>query len=264
VWPVIVELGPIHIYTFGAMMAVAFLTAGWLTEREMRRGGLPAEAASSIVLWAAAGGLIGSKLWYVVQHHQDALADPLGAVFSGSGIVWYGGLIGGVIAVSWFIRRRRLPWLVMVDCIAPALAIGQAIGRIGCQLAGDGDWGIVSDVPWAMAYPNAIVGWPYPPGVRVHPTPIYEALAYGGVFAILWRMRTRPHADGTLFCWYLVFAPGARFVIEFWRVNAIVCCGLSAAQLFSLGLIALGSCGLLAARGAAPARARRLPSGARR
>ncbi len=246
------------------MMAVAFLTAGWLTERELKRRGLPGEAAGSIVLWAAGGGLLGSKLWYVVQNHQDVFADPFGTLFSGSGIVWYGGLIGGVIAVTWFIRRRDLPWLVMVDCIAPALAVGQAIGRIGCQLAGDGDWGVVSDVPWAMAYPNAIVGWPYPPGVRVHPTPIYEALAYAAVFAILWRLRARPHADGTIFWWYLVLAPAARFVIEYWRVNAVVSFGLSAAQLFSLVLIAIGTCGLLAARGAAPARARRLPSSARR
>lgn len=263
-WPVIVELGPIRLYTFGAMMAIAFLVAGWLTEREMKRRALPGEAAGSLVLWAAAGGLLGSKLWYVVQNYHEVLADPLATLFSGSGIVWYGGLIGGVVTVTWFMRRHHLPWLATVDCMAPVLALGQAIGRVGCQLAGDGDWGIVSDVPWAMAYPNAIVGWPYAPGVRVHPTPVYETLAYLVIFAVLWRARTRPHADGTLFWWYLVLAPGARFIIEFWRINAVVLFGMSTAQLFSLVLVAIGVWRLLAARGAALPAARRVPSSARR
>ena len=106
--------------------------------------------------------------------------------------------------------------------MAPAVVIGQAIGRIGCQLSGDGDWGTVTTVPWAMAYPYAVVGWPYPPGVRVHPTPIYESLAYFAIFAILWRWRRSPQPDGTIFCWYLVLASGARFLVEFLRVNPVV------------------------------------------
>ncbi|MGD9763874.1 MAG: prolipoprotein diacylglyceryl transferase [Candidatus Binatia bacterium] len=239
-WPVIVQLGPLKLYSFGAMMAIAFLVAGWVTEKGLARRGLPRDAGSSLVLAAAAGGLIGSKLWYVLQHLEELAADPVGILFSGSGLVWYGGLIGGVIGVTWCIRHYALPWLATVDCIAPALALGQAIGRIGCQLAGDGDWGRVSDVPWAMAYPNAIIGWPYAPGVRVHPTPIYETLAYLAAFAVLWHLRKRPHPDGSLFWWYLVLAPGARFVIEFWRINAPVAFGLTGAQLFSLVLMAIG------------------------
>jgi len=263
-WPVILHLGPLTIYSYGAMMAVAFLVGGWLLGREMERRGMPADFASSIVFWAAVGGIVGSKLWAVLEDPQALLHDPIGSIFSGSGFVWFGGLLGGTAAVSWAIWRQGLPWLAVVDCLGPILALGHGIGRIGCQLAGDGDWGSVSDVPWAMAYPNAIVDWPYPPGVRVHPTPIYETIAYFTVFAILWRMRKRPHADGALLWWYLVLACGARFVIEFWRINPPLAFGLSAAQLTSVGLVAIGAWRLVAGRGTAPVAGKRLVQAAPR
>lgn len=252
-WPIILQVGPLTIYSYGTMMAIGFLVAGWLTGREMERRGMPRDFASTMVFWAAVGGIVGSKLWAVLQDPADLLRAPFETIFSGSGFVWYGGLIGGFLAVSWSIWRQGLPWLAVVDCIAPALALAHGIGRIGCQLAGDGDWGSVTDVPWGMAYPEAIVGWPYPEGVRVHPTPVYEMLAYFAVFGILWTMRTRPHADGALLWWYFVLASGARFVIEFWRINPPVAFGLSAAQLFSLLLVAIGTWRLLASRGAVPA-----------
>jgi phosphatidylglycerol:prolipoprotein diacylglycerol transferase len=152
------------------------------------------------------------------------------------------------VAVSWIILKNGLPWLVVVDCIAPALAVGLAIGRIGCQLAGDGDWGTVSDLPWAMAYPNAIVGWDYPPGVRVHPAPVYEMVANLGLFAFLWSIRKRPQPDGTIFWWYLIVSAAIRFAIEFVRLNPVTLLGLTAAQLTSLVLIVIGSGMLLAPR----------------
>jgi phosphatidylglycerol:prolipoprotein diacylglycerol transferase len=173
-------------------------------------------------------------------------------------------LVGGTAAVSWVIRRQRLPWLTVVDCIAPSLALAHGIGRIGCQLAGDGDWGSVSEVPWAMAYPEAIVGWPYPPGVRVHPTPVYEMIAYFAVFGVLWSMRTRPHTEGAIFWWYLVMASGARFLIEFYRINPVVALGLSAAQWFSLLLVAIGAWRLWATRGAPRTHSQPLAEPARR
>jgi len=263
-WPVILRLGPVTIYSYGTMMAIAFLVAGWLTGRELERRGMPAEASSSMVFWAAVGGIGGSKLWAILQDLPALLHDPLGMIFSGSGFVWYGGLVGGTAAVSWTIHRQRLPWLPVVDCIAPGLALAHGIGRIGCQLSGDGDWGSVTDVPWAMAYPNAIVGWPYPPGVRVHPTPVYETLAYAAVFAVLWSMRKRPHPDGTIFWWYLVLAPAARFAIEFYRINPSVALGLSTAQWFSLLLIGIGVWRLWASRRAEVAPADSLAAPARR
>jgi phosphatidylglycerol:prolipoprotein diacylglycerol transferase len=147
----------------------------------------------------------------------------------------------------------------MVDCIAPSLAVGLAVGRIGCQLAGDGDWGAVSDLPWAMAYPNAIVGWDYPPGVRVHPAPVYEMIGNFGLFAFLWSIRKRPQPDGTVFWWYLILSAAIRFVIEIVRLNPVTALGLTAAQLASLLLIFVGSAKLLAQR-AAPARVQASPA----
>ena len=242
-------LGPLTLHTFGLMMAIGFWAAAWVGQKELERRGLKGDFAWTIMGWAVFGGLGGAKLWAVLQEPAAFFADPVTTTFSGSGWVWFGGLLGGTAAVTYAIRRAGLPWLVVVDCVAPGMALGHAIGRIGCQLAGDGDWGSVSQVPWAMAYPNAIVGWPHPPGVRVHPTPVYEMFAYLAVFGILWRMRTRPHADGALLWWYLVLACGARFVIEFWRINPIVAFGLSTAQLTSLALMAFGAWRLLATRG---------------
>lgn len=255
-WPVIVEIGPLTVYSYGTMMAVAFLVAAYLTSLEMDRRGLPGAEASNLVVWAAAGGLLGSRIWSLAEDWPRFLDDPIRALFSGSGFVFYGGLIGGAAAVSFSIWRRGLPWLRVVDCIAPGLALAHAIGRIGCQLAGDGDWGAVTEVPWGMAYPNAIIGWDYPPGVRVHPTPVYETLAYTAVFAVLWSMRKRPLPDGSLFWWYLVLASGARFLIEFVRINPAVVAGLTEAQLTSLLLVSIGAIALLVRRrapAAAPA-----------
>lgn len=222
------------------MVAIAFLVAGFLLTREMGRKGLPEEVASSIVFWAVIGGLVGARLWVVVEDFPGFLTRPVETLFSGAGFAFYGGFVGGVAAVYGVIRHHGLPFWKVADCIAPVLAIGHAIGRVGCELAGDGDWGTVSDLPWAMAYPNAIVGWDYPPGVRVHPTPVYEMLAYGLIFAVLWTLRTRERPDGALFALYLVLAPLARFAIEFVRHNPRHAMGLSVAQIFSLILVATG------------------------
>jgi len=247
-YPIVLRLGPLTIYSYGLMMAIAFLTAGYLTGNELSRKGYDGELASSMVLWAAVGGLVGARILAIVDDWSGFVGDPLHSIFSGSGFVWYGGLIGGLIAVSWTIRRHGLPWLTTVDCIAPGLVLAHGIGRIGCQLAGDGDWGTETTLPWGMAYPNAIVGWPYPPGVRVHPAPLYELIAYTLIFGVLWSIRKRTYPDGTIFWLYLVMAPIARFLIEFVRVNPPVFLGLSQSQLISVGLVMIGSWKLLSAR----------------
>jgi phosphatidylglycerol:prolipoprotein diacylglycerol transferase len=133
-----------------------------------------------------------------------------------------------------------------VDSIAPGLALAYGVGRIGCQLAGDGDWGTVSDLPWAMAYPDAIVGWDYPPGVRVHPAPVYETLLAAAIFAVLWSIRKRPLRDGAVFWWYLILTSMARFLVEFVRVNKHSLLGLTHPQVVSVALIAIGAWRLLA------------------
>ena len=244
-YPVILHLGPVSIYSYGLMMAIAFLMAGYLTSKELVRHGLNGELASTMMFWAAIGGLAGSRLLAIADDWSGFVSDPLHSLFSGAGFVWYGGLIGGFVAVTLTIRRHRLPWLVTVDCIAPGLVLAHGIGRIGCQLAGDGDWGRETTLPWGMAYPNAIVGWTYPPGVRVHPAPLYEMLAYFAIFAFLWSIRKSRHTEGTLFWWYLVLGPTARFLIEFIRINPPVLLGLSQAQLISLGLVMIGAWKLL-------------------
>lgn len=248
-YPVILRLGPVTIYSYGLMMAIAFLTATYLTGKELDRKGFDGESASSLVLWAAVGGLVGARLFAILGDLPGFFADPFGAIFTGAGFVFYGGLIGGLIGASWCMRRLSLPWALTADCIAPTLPLGHGIGRIGCQLAGDGDWGRETTLPWGMTYPNAIVGWHYPPGVRVHPTPLYEFLAYLVVFIFLWSIRKRRQPDGTVFWWYLVLAPAARFLIEFIRIEPRLLFGLTEAQLISLALMAVGTWKLLTARG---------------
>jgi phosphatidylglycerol:prolipoprotein diacylglycerol transferase len=239
-YPVIVRVGPVTIYSFGLMMALAFLVAGVVVTRELGRKGLDPAHGSAVVFWAAVGGLIGARLWVIADDLGAFLAAPLDFVFSGAGFVWYGGLLGGLVAVTWYTRRHGLPWLATADSIAVALPLGHAIGRIGCQLAGDGDWGTESTLPWAMAYPNAIVGWDYPSGARVHPTPVYETLLYGLVFAALWRIRTRLTQPGAMLALYFVLGGAARFCVEFVRIAPRVLFGLSSAQVTSLVLIAVG------------------------
>jgi phosphatidylglycerol:prolipoprotein diacylglycerol transferase len=246
VWPILFHIGPQPIYSFGTMMAVAFLVGGSLVRRELNRKNLNGDLASSIVFWAAVGGIGGSRIWAVAEDWRSFLDHPFTAIFSGAGFVWYGGLAGGALAVSLFMRHHKLPWLRVVDCVAPALALGYGIGRIGCLLAGDGDWGPVSDLPWAMSYPNAIYGWDYPAGVRVHPTPIYEALLSTGIFAILWSIRKRPHPDGTIFWWYLILMSIERFFIEYVRINDHTLFGLTHPQIVSVVLVAIGAWRLLA------------------
>jgi phosphatidylglycerol:prolipoprotein diacylglycerol transferase len=245
--PVLVNLGPITIYSFGAMMALGFLISGYVVAVELARKGLDPEDAWSIILWGAIGGIAGARVLAIFADWRTFRLHPIAAIFSGSGFVWYGGLIGGFLSVTIFILVRSLPWLKVVDCVAPALAIGQAIGRIGCQVAGDGDWGKPSTLPWAMAYPNAIVGWSawlrengLPLDTRVHPAPVYETLAYSAIFCGLWSLRRRGLRDGTLFWAYFVTSSVARFAIESVRVEPVLAGGLTQAQWIAMPLFAAG------------------------
>lgn len=248
VHPVIFSIGPLTVYSFGVMLAIAFLASGNVVQRELARKHLDPELASSFVVWAAVGGLVGSRVLSFVDDWAGFIANPLAFVFTGAGFVFYGGLIGGFVTVSVFIRRHGLPYWKITDCVAPALAVGQAIGRIGCQLAGDGDWGVPSTLPWAMSFPNAIIGWEQwtrenglPIDVRVHPAPLYETLGYGLVFLVLWRRRLTPHPDGFILWLYLLLSGAVRFLVEIVRINPKVAFGLSEAQIISLVIMAIGA-----------------------
>jgi phosphatidylglycerol:prolipoprotein diacylglycerol transferase len=249
-YPVLLHLGPITIYSYGVMMALGFLAAGWALGRALASQGKDPALASTLVLWAAVGGLLGARLLFIVEQWPTFLADPWSLIFTGAGFIWYGGLIGGVAAVTWCIKRHGLPWFEVMDAIAPAIALGHGIGRIGCHLAGDGDWGPPTTLPWGVAYTKAIIGWDYPPGVRVHPTALYETIAYVLIFAILWSCRSVSHRPGALFWGYLLLAASARFLLEFVRINPSLIVGLSMAQMISIVLAAIG--GIMLLRGRAP------------
>jgi phosphatidylglycerol---prolipoprotein diacylglyceryl transferase len=215
------------IQTFGLCLGVAFIVAGWLVARRFRELGRPEDFAYSMVFAALIGGIVGAKLWYVAENG--------GKLLSGTGLVFYGGLIGGAIAVcAWAYYKDQLD-LPLVDAVAPALAAAYAIGRIGCQLSGDGDYGKNWNGPWAMAYPHGTV----PTTAKVHPTPVYETLSMGIVALVLWQLRDRL-TGGRLFALYLVLAGTERLLVEFIRRNDDVALGLTLPQLLSLAMIAAG------------------------
>lgn len=238
-----IQLGPVTLKTFGMLFALAFIAIGLLAARRLRELGKPADWAYEAAFAALAGGLVGSRLYWLIQHWETTRHDLIGSLFGGAGLVWYGGLVGGALAVVAWARWRGMLGIALLDLAAPALALGYAIGRCGCQVSGDGDYGKPWDGPWAMAYPNGVV----PTTERVHPTPIYESLAMGIAAIVLWRLRDR-FRPGVLFAIYLVWAGAERFLVEFVRRNAEVVAGLTAAQLESLVLLVVGLAWLLVLR----------------
>jgi phosphatidylglycerol:prolipoprotein diacylglycerol transferase len=248
--PVLFELGPFELHSWGVVVALAFAAAWVLLRRELDRLCGQGRAAFPLVLAAAIGGVVGARVYWFAEHLGDAsLTDS----FSGAGFTWFGGLLGGAAAVLLVARRRRVALDVLLGAAAPALALGYALGRIACQLAGDGTYGNASDLPWAMSYPDGEV----PTSERVHPTPVYETLAGLLIFAVLWRLRQRV-APLRLFGVYLVLAGAERLLVEFIRRNEQVLLGLTQPQLFALAMLAAGAVVLMlparSSRGSPPAR----------
>jgi phosphatidylglycerol---prolipoprotein diacylglyceryl transferase len=255
--PVLFKLGPITVYSYGMMMALGFLAADFVIGSECKRRGLNTDFASSLVVWAAIAGIACSRLYSVIDNFSSYMHDPWSIIFSGSGFVWYGGLIGGLLSSYFVARRYKINFLTAADMAGPALVIGQALGRIGCHLSGDGDWGMPTTLPWGVQYPNAIVGWNgntvlkldsqdhlvsgFYPGVHVHPTPIYEAILYTLIFWFLWSRRKETKVPGQLFYLYMMLAGAARFMVEFLRVNPRVFMGLSEAQLIAIAMMVIGT-----------------------
>jgi phosphatidylglycerol---prolipoprotein diacylglyceryl transferase len=247
-----IDIGPVELQTFGICFALAFLGAGAVVARRLTELGKPPDWAYEIIFAALIGGFVGSRVDYLIQNWDSASDDLLGNIFSGEGLVWFGGLVGGALGVLIWARRRGYLGVQLFDVTAPGLALGYAIGRVGCQLSGDGDYGIASDLPWAMAYPDGTVSTTE----EVHPTPIYETLAMGLAALLLWRLRDRLRPGG-LFALYLVLAGTERLLVEFIRRNDEVLAGLTIAQLISLVMIAAGGLWLGRYRGElrVPARA---------
>ncbi len=231
--PYLFEFGPIKIPSYGVMLMTAFLSCYYLLNRELKKKGKDPEMASDAIFWAALGGILGAKLYYLLENYKLVIADPVGMIFSGSGLVFWGGLAGGMIAVLSYLRYKNEDWIEWTDFISPLLILGYSIGRVGCTLVGC-DYGLPTNLPWAMTFPN---GAP-PTLIPVHPTQIYETLLGLIIFSILWNLKYKLK-KGYLFSLYMFLAGTERFFIEFIRTNPKYLIGLSGAQIISILMITI-------------------------
>ena len=266
-YPVIIDFGVINIlgfefhlaiYSFGLMLVVAFYSCYFLLNAELKILGYDEKLASDIIFWSAFGGILGAKIYYLIENIDRVLDsyDPLGMIFSGAGLVFLGGLIGSIICVSFVLKKNSLPWLTFANIIGPLIFLGYAIGRLGCFLVGD-DYGIPSKLPWAMSFPNGIpptttsifsdlYPWidisDFEPGLlTVHPTQLYEAIGCFLLFFLMWRNRKAPSLKDNLFFLYIFLAGVERFIIEFLRTNQkYLLDTFSGAQILSLVMIIVG------------------------
>jgi phosphatidylglycerol:prolipoprotein diacylglycerol transferase len=244
-YPVLIRVGGFDVTSFGVMVAVAALVGLWIFRRELRRSTLP-DSAVDAALAGVFGGMLGAKLLWVTEHAGEAPALDL--LLSRGGMSWFGGFAGGLLAGVIVMRARRLPVMPVLAAATPALAIGHAIGRIGCFLVGD-DYGYPTDLPWGVAFPEGLP----PTLVRVHPTMIYEAIVLVPVAWVLLGMRRRRAPDAPVLGAYLVMTGVVRFAIEFLRLNERVLGPLSVAHVAALLAVA-GGAALLAT--GSPRRAR--------
>jgi phosphatidylglycerol:prolipoprotein diacylglycerol transferase len=263
------------IATFGTFVALAILIGSAIGQREVQRFEdlgilknakigldqyLPAhQLVSNIAVIAALSGILGARVFHILEYPAEFMQDPFGMIFSRGGLSIYGGLIFGVLAGAIYLKQRAVPILPMLDAMAPALSLGYGIGRIGCQISGDGDWGTVANLAlkpdwlptwfWAQMYENNIAGvLIQSPGV--YPTPVYETMMAFLIFLILRAIRpviaTR-YAVGSIFSAYLILSGFARLLIEKIRINSayhFLSWSFTQAELISAVLILLGMFGL--------------------
>jgi phosphatidylglycerol---prolipoprotein diacylglyceryl transferase len=234
-----IHIGHFSIGTFGLCLWLASVCACWTLYRNFRRYGVDADAVG-VAAYTTVGGVIGAKLWHVLEDPTLLMHQPLVVLFDRAGFAWFGGLLAGIAVLLWSGREARTGGMGMLDLAAPAVAIGYGVGRIGCLISGDGDYGIPTSLPWGMSFPHGLV----PTDQRVHPTPIYEFLVAMLIARYLW-LRGKPRANGRLPLGqltgeYLALSGVARFLVEFIRINPRIYWGMSNAQVASLGSIAAG------------------------
>ena len=270
-----IHLGPVEIPTFGLMVAAAMVAAYYVLRADMARRGLASKDSPTAEIFVAIPclvGIVGAKLYHVLETPHELFENPLGLLFSRYGLAWFGGLIAGFATFIWLARWYKIPLLEMFDAGSPAAALGYGIGRIGCFLSGDGDYGKPTSLPWGMSFPNGLV----PTTDRVHPTPIYELIVACAIAWLLWRMGTRqvwraaqrgpstapPGASrkdkdagrsaqddgatralgmGSVFAAYLVLTGAARFLVEFIRINPRSFFGMTNAQAASAVSVIAGA-----------------------
>ncbi|HKE09741.1 MAG TPA: prolipoprotein diacylglyceryl transferase [Candidatus Acidoferrum sp.] len=228
------HLGPLQIPTFGLMVAFALLAAAYILQADFDRRGMAADAFAMITV-AGLAGILGAKLYHLLEpdNRQLFFEHPGALLLSRYGFAWFGGFLGGFSAMLLMGWRAKLKIWEFLDACSPAASFGYAIGRIGCFLSGDGDYGKQTSLPWGMSFPNGVV----PTTDRVHPTPIYEFLAWCLIGWLLWRLGAKapekPRPMGVVFGLYLILTGIARFLVEFIRINPAWIAGLSNAQVAS-------------------------------
>ncbi len=250
--------------TFGVIVAIAIVVATVIARRAVQGyeslGKLPCHSAAivaDLALVSAIAGIVGARVFYVLDHADIFAADPVALILTRSGFSIYGGLCFGVLAGVIFVRRQSVPVIPMLDAVAPAMILGYAIGRQGCQIAGDGDWGTAADIAlkpswlpdwlWAQTYEGNIAGVVIaPPGV--YPTPIYESLMALAIFFVLWALRSHENRAGYLFSLYLLLFGFERVLIEKIRINTrydLLGTYITQAEAISLLVIVAGFVGVL-------------------
>ncbi|HEY3065719.1 MAG TPA: prolipoprotein diacylglyceryl transferase [Methylomirabilota bacterium] len=264
--PILFEVGGFAVHGYTVMLTLAFVIGGRVLANALRREGADPALGSTVTALALVFGIAGAHALWLLEHWPRALADP--ATVLGGGMTWYGGLGTATLAIYVYVRARGVPFPLVLDAAAPALMIAYGIGRLGCHLAGDGDYGLPTSLPWGTDYSRGLlppsrafaalpdVAARYPGGIvpddtPLHPTPVYEFLLAVVGYVLLRagaRQRLRP---GALFLLYIGLLGGFRFAVEFLRVNPRLAFGLSEAQLVSATLFAVGMGGLayLATRG---------------
>jgi phosphatidylglycerol:prolipoprotein diacylglycerol transferase len=238
------HLGWLNLPTFGLMLWFAAVAGAILVDRGFKREGIAADAVG-MVAFALVAGLVGAKLWHILDSPAEFKFEGWRVLWDTAGFAWYGGMVFGILALVVQGVHAKIGALRTLDLCAPAAAIGYGIGRIGCFLSGDGCYGIVIKPvhlfgttfhPWGMAFPHGIE----PIFQPVYPTPLYELGAGLVIGGYLWWRAGKPHAVGVIVGQYLALAGAARFLVEFIRRNPKVLWGLSNAQLASAGAVLAG------------------------
>jgi len=259
--PVLFEIGPFKVYSFGLLLGIGFLLGSYILSLELKRKKLDPEIASTITILAVLFGISGAKILFLIEEWHTFIRNPIGEAFSPGGLTWYGGFILGMTAISLYARRKRIPFLKIWDGLAMGLIIAYGVSRIGCHLSGDGDYGFPTTLPWGTNYAKGTlppsrafsifpeVASRYPGGIvpdttPCHPTPVYECLLGIAGFAVMWSLRKRPWPDGKMFMVYLALSSLFRFSVEFLRLNPRLLFGLSEAQLISVPLFFAGLAGI--------------------
>jgi phosphatidylglycerol---prolipoprotein diacylglyceryl transferase len=221
--------------TFGLMIWLAAVIAAFLLDRNFRRARIDADAVGMVAI-AVLAGIVGAKLWHVIDTPYEFREEGWRVLWDTAGFAWFGGLVFGISALvfqGWWVKVGALR---MLDLAAPSAAVGYGIGRIGCFLSGDGCYGLPTNLPWGMSFPNGIE----PTMVAVHPTPLYELIAGLLIGGWLWARGGKPRGTGAIVGEYLLLSGFARFLVEFVRRNPKILWGLSNAQLASLGSVVAG------------------------